>query len=105
MHKSNGICKKYKYVGCFRELTFEYVFKFQCINNFYCHYIFQSAAFSLRDSNFFIKWGANELMELKNVSLSVTKTVGDLLFEGYDDSFLSFIKNLPIPNKVKKLVI
>lgn len=42
--------------------------------------------------------GANALMEMFSVKLTVTKTVGELLFDGYSDPFLSFIKKMPISN-------
>ncbi|XP_055308069.1 protein croquemort isoform X3 [Sitodiplosis mosellana] len=57
-----------------------------------------SAVFSLRHSNYLIKYGANGLMELLKVKLTVTKTVRELLFDGYSDPFLSFVKKFPVPN-------
>lgn len=59
---------------------------------------FQSAAFSLRHANIFLKYGANAMMEVMKVPLSVTKTVGQLLFDGYSDPFLSFVKKFPVKN-------
>lgn len=38
-------------------------------------------------------------MKTMGVKLVVTKTVGELLFDGYDDPFLTAVKKLPIPNK------
>lgn len=42
--------------------------------------------------------GANALMRTFKVKLTVTKTVRELLFDGYSDKFLSFVKKFPIPN-------
>lgn len=44
-----------------------------------------------------IKYGANRLMEMFQVQIAVTKTVGELLFDGYSDPFLTFVKKFPIP--------
>lgn len=38
-------------------------------------------------------------MELMRVQLAVTKTVGELLFDGYSDSFLDVVQKLPVGNK------
>lgn len=37
-------------------------------------------------------------MELMKVKLTATKSVGELLFDGYSDPFLSFVKKLPVSN-------
>lgn len=37
-------------------------------------------------------------MELMNVKLTATKPVGELLFDGYSDPFLSIVKKLPVQN-------
>lgn len=39
------------------------------------------------------------MTHLFNQNITVTKPVRELLFEGYSDKFLSFIKNLPIKSK------
>ncbi|XP_031627454.1 protein croquemort-like isoform X2 [Contarinia nasturtii] len=57
-----------------------------------------SAAFSLRHSNAIIKMGANAIMDVMKVKLTVTKTVRELLFDGYSDPFLTFVKKLPVGN-------
>lgn len=42
--------------------------------------------------------GANFMMNTLKVRVTVTKTVRELLFDGYSDTMLTFIKKLPIPN-------
>lgn len=37
-------------------------------------------------------------MRVANVKLAVTKTVRELLFDGYSDPFLTTIKKLKLPN-------
>lgn len=43
-----------------------------------------------------MRFFANGLMELMKVELAVTKPVGQLLFDGYSDPFLTFVKKLPV---------
>lgn len=38
-------------------------------------------------------------MRTLGVRLEVTKTVRELLFDGYEDRLLSFVQNLPVPNR------
>lgn len=64
-----------------------------------CIFHFQSAAFSLRHSNRLMRMGANLAMNTLKTELTVTKTVRELLFDGYSDKLLSLIKTLPIANK------
>lgn len=42
--------------------------------------------------------GANFMMKRFNVKIAVTKKVGELLFDGYNDPFLTFVKTFKIPN-------
>lgn len=59
----------------------------------------QTAAFTLRNSYGMIKFGVNQLMRLMNVEMTVTKTVRELIFDGYDDPFLRFINHIPLVSK------
>lgn len=60
-------------------------------------YLFQSTAFSLRFSNQFVKWAANGALKLFKEDIVITKTVRELLFDGYDDPILKWFKKFPIP--------
>lgn len=56
----------------------------------------QAVAYNIRDYNKFVKFMVNQLLKLEG-SLTVTKTVGELLFDGYDDPILKTLKTLKIP--------
>ena len=43
-----------------------------------------------------IKKAANSFMNIANEKLTVTKTVNELLFEGYSDELLKLASKLPI---------
>lgn len=64
----------------------------------YYRFHLQSAGFSVRNSNVIIKMGANALLEFKKIKLTVTKTVRELLFDGYSDPFLDIARTLHLPN-------
>lgn len=65
------------------------------INCNYCFLSFiQSAGFNIRKSNAFVKRLANYVIKRYGGSLVIQKTVQELLFDGYDDPLLDFLKKL-----------
>lgn len=54
----------------------------------------QSAAYNIRKSNILLKKLANLLITRFGAQLVITKTVKELLFDGYDDPLLDFLKKL-----------
>lgn len=48
----------------------------------------QSVAYAVRHRNLIEKIGANGVLTLRGGSLFVTKTVGEFLYEGYDDPLI-----------------
>lgn len=56
----------------------------------------QAVAYNVRDYNRLFKYMVNQLLKMEG-SLTVTKTVGELLFDGYDDPLLKTLKTLNLP--------
>lgn len=50
----------------------------------------------LRYKHYIVRIGANFLLEEKHTKLYVSKSVGDLLFDGYDDPLIDLAKKLNI---------
>lgn len=54
-------------------------------------------AYAARNENRLVRMGVNALLNLRGGSLFVTKTVGELLFDGYDDPVLDVLRNMEDP--------
>lgn len=55
----------------------------------------QTVAFALRNSPFYIKFFADQLLERHGLSIFSTRTVRELLFDGYDDPLLTYLRGFP----------
>lgn len=52
----------------------------------------------VKDKHYFVQLGVNFFLEEKRVTLAVTRTVNEFIFEGYDDPMLDLLHKLNISN-------
>ncbi|CAH0555939.1 unnamed protein product [Brassicogethes aeneus] len=54
-----------------------------------------SASYAARDWSYFVKKGLSVALKSMASKIHITKTVGELLFEGYEDPLLNMARNMP----------
>lgn len=93
LYAKNFKSDQLEFINNFHKELFKFVYLFIKTSNWNC--IFQSINYKMRFSSFFAKRSVSLALSALS-KLYVTKTVGEILFDGYDEPILKSLSYLPL---------